>query len=102
MRITNLSGSVFANGVGQRVIRFSRPFLPKITDFLFWLRRSRQLSVSSIMGYRSMLSAVFKSVLLEISSSPVLQDLLRSFQVEAPLREVRPPSWDLTTVWTYL
>ena len=49
------------------------------------------------MGYRSMLSAVFKSVLLEISSSPVLHDLLRSFQVE-----VRPPSWDLPTVLTYL
>ena len=80
----------------------SRPSLPKIADFLFWLQRSCQLSVSSIMGYRSMLSAVFKSVLPEISSSPVLHDLLRSFQVEAPIREVRPPSWDLTTVLTYL
>ena len=54
------------------------------------------------MGYRSMLSAVFNSVLPEISSSPVLHDLLRSFQVEAPIREVRPPSWDLPTVLTYL
>ena len=80
----------------------SRPSLPKIADFLFWLRRSRRLSVSSVMGYRSMLSAVFKSVLQEISTSPVLHDLLRSFQVEAPIREVRPPSWDLTTVLTYL
>ena len=80
----------------------SRPSLPKIADFLFWLRRSRRLSVSSVMGYRSMLSAVFKSVLPEISTSPVLHDLLRSFQVEAPIREVRPPSWDLTTVLTFL
>ena len=80
----------------------SRPSLPKIADFLFWLWRSRQLSVSSIMGYRSMLSTVFKSVLPEISSSPVLHDLLWSFQVEAPVREVRLPSWDRTTVLTYL
>ena len=58
----------------------SRPSLPKIADFLFWLRRSRRLSVSSVMDYRSMLSAVFKSVLPEISTSPVLHDLLRSFQ----------------------
>ena len=49
-----------------------------------------------------MLSAVFKSVLPEISSSPVLHDLIRSFQVEAPIREVRPPSWDLPTVLNYL
>ena len=54
------------------------------------------------MGYRSMLSAVFKSILPEISSSPTLHDLLRSFQVEAPVREVRPPSWDLPTVLNFL
>ena len=80
----------------------SRPSLPKIADFLFWLRRSRRLSVSSVMGYRSMLSAVFKSVLPEISTSPVLHDLLRSFQAEALIREVRPPSWDLNIVLSFL
>ena len=79
----------------------SRPSLPKIADFLFWLRRSRRLSVSSVMGYRSM-SAVFKSVLPEISTSPVLHDLLLSFQAEAPIREVRPPSWDLNIVLSFL
>ena len=51
------------------------------------------------MGYRSMLSAVFKSILTGISLSPVLQ---RSFQVEAPVRDVRPPSWDLPTVLNFL
>ena len=45
-----------------------------------------------------MLSTVFKSVLPEISTSPVLHDLLWSFQAEAPIREVRPPSWDLNVV----
>ena len=80
----------------------SRPSLPKITDFLFWLQCSRRLSVSSVMGYRSMLSAVFKSVLPEISTSPVLHDLLRSFQAEAPIREVRPPSWGLNIVLSFL
>ena len=54
------------------------------------------------MGYRSMLSAVFKSILPEISTSPILHDLLRSFQVEAPVREVRPPSWNLIKVLTFL
>ena len=79
----------------------SRPSLSKIVYFLFWLRRSRRLSVSAAMGYRSMLSAVFKSILPEISSSPTLHDFLRSFQVEAPAREVRPP-WDLPTVLNFL
>ena len=79
----------------------ARPSLPKIAGFLFWLRRSRRLSVSSVMGYRSMLSAVFKSVLPEISTSPVFHDFLRSFQAETPTREVRPPSWDLNIVLSF-
>ena len=70
----------------------SHPSLHKIADFLFWLRRYRRLSVSSVMGYGSMLSAFFTSVLPEISISPVLHVLLWSFQAEAPSREVRPPS----------
>ena len=50
----------------------SRPSLAKIADFLFWLRRCRKLSVSTVLGYRSMLSAVFRTVLPEISTSPIL------------------------------
>ena len=49
-----------------------------------------------------MLSAVFRTVLSEISTSPVIQDLLRSFKVEAPCRAIRPPAWDLLKVLTYL
>ena len=79
----------------------SRPSLPKVADFLFWLRRTKKLSVSAVLGYRSMLSAVFRSQLPEISS-PVIQDLLRSFKVEAPCHAVRPPSWDLEKVLDFL
>ena len=80
----------------------SRPSLFKIADFLYWLRRSKKLSVSAILGYCSMLSAVFRTVLPEISTSSVIQDLVRSFKVEAPCRSVRPPSWDLLKVLDYL
>ena len=73
-----------------------------MADFLFWLRRSRILSVSAVLGYRSMLSAVFRFQLPEISSSPVLQDLLRSFKVEVPCRAVCPPPWDLEAILRYL
>ena len=78
----------------------SRPSLPKVADFLFWLRRTKKLSVSAVLGYRSVLSVVFRSQLPEISSSPVIHDLLRSFKVEAPCG-VRPPSWDLEAVLNF-
>ena len=80
----------------------SQPSLSKIADFMFWLRRSKKLSISVVLGYRSMLSAVFRTVLPDIATSPVIQDLLRSFKVEAPCRSVKPPSWDLLKVLEYL
>ena len=89
----------WCRGAGHSI---SRPTLPKIDDFLLWLHRTRKLSVSAIMGYQSMLSAVFWLKLPEISTSPVLQDLLRSFQVAAPSRSIQPPLWDLNKVLAYL
>ena len=69
----------------------SSPSLPKIVDFLFWLRRSKNLAMSSILSYRSMLAAIFRFELLEISSAPALRDLIRSFKVETLTRPIRPP-----------
>ena len=80
----------------------SRPTLPKVADFLYWLRRSRKLSVSAILGYHSMLVSVFGFKLSEISTSPVLRDLMRSFKVEVPVRSICPPAWDLEVVLSYL
>ena len=80
----------------------SRPTLPNVADFLFWLHRSRKLSVSSILGYRSMISSVFRFKIPEISSPPVITDLIRPFKVKAPARPVHPPAWDLDVVLRYL
>ena len=41
----------------------SRPTIPKVANFLLYLRRSLSLSYSSIVPYRSMLSGVFRFVL---------------------------------------
>ena len=76
----------------------SRPSILKIADFLLYLRRSLRLFYSSIASYRSMLSAAFRFVLPELSSHPVLHDLLRSFRIKRPLPTSRFPSWDLLRV----
>ena len=80
----------------------SRPSVPKVADFLLYLRRSLHLSYSSIASYRSMLSAAFHFVLPELSSHPVLHDLLRSFRIECPLPSSRFPPWDLLYVLSLL
>ena len=80
----------------------SRPTLAKVADFLYWLRYTRGLSVSSLRGYRSVLSAVFRFHLPSLSSDPVIRDLLRSFRLSSAERVLRPPAWDLSKVLTYL
>ena len=90
--------SVFRDWYRREGHSISRPSLPKVANFLFWLRRLKGLSVSSILGYRSVLSAVFRCTLPSISSDPVLRDLIRSFKVEAPPRPLRLPAWDLSLV----
>ena len=77
--------------------RSSEPTIPKITEFL-----TERPAVSTIKGYRSMLSSVFKFCLLEISTSPILKDLTHSFEISAPRPVHWSPSWDLDKVLEYL
>ena len=49
------------------------------------------LSFSSIAGYRSVLSSVFRLILPEISDSLILKDLLRSFKIERNIIHSRVP-----------
>ena len=62
----------------------------------------RGLSVSSVKGFRSMLTSVFKYRLPEISDLFLLRDLIRSFELECPVRSPCPPTWDLCRVLDYL
>ena len=49
-----------------------------------------------------MLSAVFKFPLPEIFTSPILKDLIRSFEISDPRPLFPPPPWDLDKVLQYL
>ena len=85
----------WCHNIGHSV---SRPTLAKVADFLYWLRYTRGLSVSSLRGYCSVLSAVFRFHLPSLSSDPVIRDLLRSFRLSSAERVLRPPAWDLSKV----
>ena len=80
----------------------SRPSISKVADFLLYLHKRKHLSFSAIAGYRSMLSSTFRFYLPDISSSPVLKDLIRSFRIERPRLSSRAPSWDLRAVLEFL
>ena len=82
--------------------RSSEPTMPKIAEFLTFLFKTEKAAVSTIKGYRAMLSSVFKFCLPEISSSPILKDLARSFEISAPHPLHHTPPWDLDKVLEYL
>ena len=82
--------------------RSSEPTIPKIAEFLTFLFKTEKAAVSTIKGYRAMLLSVFKFCLLEISSSPILKDLVRSFEISAPRPLHHTPPWDLDKVLEYL
>ena len=82
--------------------RSSEPTIPKIAEFFTLLFKTEKAAVSTIKGYRAMLSSVFKFCLPEISSSPILKDLVRSFEISAPRPLHHTPPWDLDKVLEYL
>ena len=82
--------------------RSSEPSIPKIVEFLTFLFTKEKAAVSTIKDYRAMLSSVFKFCLLEISSSHILKDLVRSFEISAPRPLHHSPPWDLDKVLKYL
>ena len=82
--------------------RSSSPSIAKIADFLTYMFKRKGAALATIKGYRAMLSAVFKFPLPEISTSPILKDLIRSFEISAPRPLFPPPPWDLDKVLQFL
>ena len=82
--------------------RSSSPSIAKIAEFFTYIFKRKGAALSTIKGYRAMLSAVFKFPLPEISTSPILKDLIRSFEISAPRPLFPPPPWDLDKVLQFL
>ena len=82
--------------------RSSEPIIPKIAEFLTFFIQTEKAAVSTLKGYRAMLSSMFKFCLPEISSSPILKDLVRSFEISAPRPLHHSPPWDSDKVLEYL
>ena len=82
--------------------RSSSPSISKIADFVTYLFKRKGAALSTVKGYRAMLSAVFKFPLPEISTSPILKDLIRSFEISSTRPVFPPPPWDLDKVLEFL
>ena len=79
------------------------PSLPDISSFLLDLF-NQGLAVSTLMGYRAVLSSALKfHSELDISHSPELSALMESFKQERPPASNLVPKWNLDVVlWTLM
>ena len=96
---TRPSGRCFGAGVIPRVILSPAQLFQKSLTFYFGSEDLGSFQCLRSWATRSMLAEVFSFKLPEISTSPVLQDLVRSFKIEVP---VRPPSWDLEVLLKFI
>ena len=73
--------------------------IPRIADFLIYLRDVRKLKAGSIGGYLSVVATV-RNVTTDtrLAAIPELSAIIKGFKQEDQTRGFRPPEWDLGLV----
>ncbi len=71
----------------------------RLADFFIFLFDQKKLSVSTIKGYRSMISHTlsFRGP-SSIGSDPFISELIKAFELERPVSRSLSPKWDLSCV----
>ncbi|XP_064110285.1 uncharacterized protein LOC135218072 [Macrobrachium nipponense] len=101
LRVYQSKWEVFRRWTRAQKVSSSSTSVTEIADFLLYLREKCNLAVTTIKGYKSMLSSVFRHRGLNILENKDLHDLIRSFETSKS-KTIRPPSWNLDVVLKYL
>ena len=90
---------VYSNWCHRKKVKLvSAPFTV-LADFLIYLFSEKKYQISTIKGYRSMISHTLKfKTGNRIGSNPVLSELIRSFELQSPVQRSLTPKWDLSWV----
>lgn len=97
--VYNAKWKTFTNWCSEREIDSIHPTIQHIADFLTFLFIEKKLAVSTIKGYRAMLSNTLKfRGIKNIGSDPVISELVRSFGLIRPTSRTLTPKWDLSCV----
>ena len=76
--------------------------IPLVADFLLFLRQERKLKAGTINGYRSALTSALSLQGIDLSSSQVIHQLSRSFQLEDLKTPKFQLKWNLSVVLSAL
>lgn len=80
----------------------SEPFIEKFVDFLVHLHQDCHLSISAIKGYKAMIDSVFRLEGVDLSSDPVLQEVIRACSRGPRRPRLTVPPWNVDVVLRHL
>ena len=90
---------IFSNWCHTKKVNPISAPITVIADFLIFLFSEKKCQISTIKGYRSMISNTLKfKTGNRIGSNPVLSELIRSFELQRPVQRSLTPKWDLSWV----
>ena len=90
---------IFSDWCKSKSIDPECPTMNNFATFFLFLFEEKKLAVSTIKGYRSMLSNTLKFKGGEsIGSNPFLSELIHSFELDRPITRSLTPKWDLSCV----
>ena len=101
--VYNAKWKIFTDWCVEREVNQVSPSIQHIADFLAFLFVDKKLAVSTIKGYRAMLSNTLSfRGLTTIGSDPTISELIRSFELSRPVSRSLTPKWDLSCVlWSF-
>ena len=97
--VYNAKWKIYSSWCIKQEIDPLRPSIRRVADFFIYLFDEKKLAVSTIKGYRSMISHTlsFRGA-CSIGSDCFLSELIRSFELKRPVSRSLTPKWNLSCV----
>ena len=98
-KVYDAKWTIFSNWCHAKKVNLILAPITVIADFLIFLFSEKKCQISTIRGYRSMISNTLKfKTGNRIGSNPVLSELIRSFELQRPVQRSLTPKWNLSWV----
>ena len=98
-KVCDAKWTIFSNWCHTKKVNPISAPITVIADFLIFLFLEKKCQISTIKGYRAMISNTLKfKTGNRIGSNPVLSELMRSFKLQRPVQRSLTPKWDLSWV----
>ena len=96
--VYNAKWKVFADWCARREVDPVDPSPRRLADFFIFLFEEKKLAISTIKGYRSMISHTLSFSSSKACADPSISELMRALELKRPVSRSLTPKWDLSCV----